>query len=133
MLKAIAITALVAGVGGASLGAIGMAKWDARALTEMTTRRDEAVRAYAAEQRVRQTVQEMCEAGNAAASDAATMGEAMRGAIERARQEADDAAANGDDGLGRLLDRLRGGEAAAPGGGRAGDPARGGDALPRRP
>lgn len=99
-------------IGGAAVGLLaggfaGGYKWQQGPLEKARGDLAIAARLAAGERAARETLDRMCRANDAAASDAATRSEAVRGAVERARREADDAAAAGDDGLDALLRRLR--------------------------
>jgi hypothetical protein len=140
MLKTILVTAAIAAIAGGAAGAIGMAKWDARAVTRLAGDLADARRTAVAERAAREAIHAQCLAGDAAATRAADLDDAAQRAIQRANQALDDGLlravtpGGGDDSdpLRAQFERLRGpagsdvGSAAAPA-----EPDRG--AVPRSP
>jgi len=116
-LKGAILAALFAG--GVIVGAGGMWKWQEAKVAQLRNDLADAVRAAAGERAARIELTAQCAARDAAASDGEDRRAAVRRAVDQAIREADDAAASGDDGLGALLERLRGADGparAAPGG-----------------
>ena len=131
-LQAKLLAAALIAVIGASAGAIGMAKWDARTADRLRVDLAQAQHAEAAERAARVAIQQQCAAADAAASLGADLADQARRDIDRANQELDHATSD-DDPLRAQLERLRGPGAAPRAGGDPAAPAGGADPLPRSP
>lgn len=100
---------------GVLAGGVGVAKWNGAKIERLTRDLADATRIASGERAARLELTAQCQARDAAASDGADRRDAVRRAVDDAMREADDAAASGDDGLGALLERLRGGSGPAAG------------------
>lgn len=93
---------------GVAAGGVGVGKWNGAKIERLTRDLADATRIASGERAARVELTAQCQARDAAASDGESRRDAVRRAAEQAIREADDAAAAGDDGLGALLERLRG-------------------------